>query len=66
MILFQLGKSVIKELHGCHPGVFKMKALARSYWGPSLDEMIKACVKQCKICQVHQSMPASAPIHHWE
>ena len=44
-----------------------MKALARSYfWWPSLGEMIETCVKQCKTCQVNQSMPASAPIHHWE
>ena len=28
--------------------------------------MIETCVKQCKTCQVHQSMPASAPIHNWE
>ena len=28
--------------------------------------MIETCVKQCKTCQVHQSMPASAPIHYWE
>ena len=28
--------------------------------------MIKTCIKQCKTCQVHQSMSVSAPIHHWE
>ena len=44
-----------------------MKALSRSYfWWPSLDEMTKTCVKQCKTCQVNQNMPASAPIHNWE
>ena len=31
-----------------------------------LDEMIETYVKQCKTCQMNQSMPASAPIHHWE
>ena len=66
-IPFQLRERVINELHDCHPGIFKMKALARShFWWPSLDEMIKTCVKQCKTCQVNQNMPASAPIHHWE
>ena len=28
--------------------------------------MIETCIKQCKACQVHQSMSVSAPIHHWE
>ena len=44
-----------------------MKALARSYfWWPSLSQMIKTCVKQCKTCQMNQSMPALALSHHWE
>ena len=67
VIPFQLRESVINELHNCHPGVVRMKALARSYfWWHSLDEMIETCVKQCKTWQVNQNMPASAPIHHWE
>ena len=32
-IPFQLRKSVINELHDCHPGTVRMKALARSDFG---------------------------------
>ena len=64
---FQLRESVIKELHEHHPGIVRMKTLAQSYfWWSSLDELIETCVKQCKTCQVNQSMPALVPIHHWE
>ena len=55
VILFQLLERVTKELHDFHV-----------IWSPFLDEMIATCVKQCKTCQVNQSMPASARIHYWE
>ena len=67
VIPFQLCERVISELHDCHPGIVRMKALTRSYfWWPSLDEIIETCVKQCKTCQVNQNMLASAPIYHWK
>ena len=55
VILFQLLERVTNELHDFHV-----------IWSPFLDEMIATCVKQCKTCQVNQSMPASARIHYWE
>ena len=64
---FQLRESVINQLHDCHPGIARMKALTRSYfWWPSVDEMVETAVKQCITCQVNQSMPASPPIHYLE
>ena len=64
---FQLRESVINQLHDCHPGIARMKALTRSYfWWPSVDEMVETDVKQCRTCQVNQSMPASPPIHYLE
>ena len=67
VIPFQLRESVINELHYCHPGIARIKVLARSYfWWPSLDEMIETCVKQCKTCEVNQSKPASVPVHQSE
>ena len=54
---FQLRQSVIKEIYDCHPGIVRTEALVRLYfWWPSLDELIETCVKQCKTCQVHQSI----------
>ena len=58
---------VLAELHAAHPGVSRMKALARSYvWWPGLDEAIEQEVRGCDKCQLHQSAPASAPLHPWE
>ena len=34
--------SVMRQLHQCHPGVSRMKALARSYvWWPKLDKEVE-------------------------
>ena len=58
---------VIEELHEVHPGMTRMKALARSYvWWPSIDKDVEAAVRHCKTCQLNQSRPKSAPVHAWE
>ena len=60
-------RNIIKQLHETHPGVSKMKSLARSYvWCPGLDSDMEKEVQQCKICQLHRSMPSKAPLHPWE
>lgn len=63
----KLREEVLEELHEAHPGVSRMKALARSYvWWPNLDQDIEKKVKKCEQCQVHQNAPAEAPLHPWE
>ena len=67
VIPFQLRLKVLEELHDNHPGIIRMKSLARSYvWWPTMDKSIEDTVKSCKSCQIHQAMPAKAPIHSWE
>ena len=67
MIPKSLRETVLKELHEVHPGISRMKALARSFvWWPGIDKDIEMTVKSCKQCCCNQSDPTSAPIHPWE
>ena len=57
----------LPELHDTHPGMVKMKALARSYlWWPGLDMEIERHVKDCNTCQIYSRQPPVAPLHPWE
>ncbi|RXN16207.1 putative protein K02A2.6-like protein [Labeo rohita] len=63
----KLRKRVLEELHTGHPGIVRMKAIARSYvWWPGLDADIELQVKMCQSCQQIQKMPSQAPLHPWE
>ena len=60
-------KSLLQELHQTHPGITKMKALARGYiWWPKMDSQIEDLVKTCTVCQESRPSPAAAPLHPWE
>ena len=55
------------ELHENHPGIVRMKALTHSYvWWSNIGSEIEMTVKSYKPCQIHQALPAKAPIHPWE
>ena len=57
----------LDALHACHPGMTKMKGLARAtLWWPKLDQAIEDKVKYCHMCQVNQNAPVKAPLHPWE
>ena len=59
--------AALEELHETHPGVSKMKALARSYiWWPGMDGEIAEVVKNCPSCQVTRPSPPVAQLHPWE
>ena len=54
----------LDALHACHPGMTKMKGLARAtLWWPKLDQAIEDKVKYCHMCQVNQNAPVKAPLH---
>ncbi|XP_015283013.1 PREDICTED: uncharacterized protein K02A2.6-like, partial [Gekko japonicus] len=58
---------VLAALHEAHPGVVRMKALARSYvWWPGLDQDIERLVKLCQPCQAFRPAPPRAPDRAWE
>lgn len=58
---------LLEDLHESHPGMSRMKALARSYvWWPNMDSEIEATVRRCQVCQTHRNLPTPAPLHPWE
>ena len=58
---------ILQELHLSHPGIVRMKELARSYvWWPRIDQDIEKTVRECNGCQLQQKQPSSAPLHPWE
>ena len=59
--------AVLTELHDGHPGMARMKSLARMYvWWPGIASDIEKTVRQCTECQLHQSTPPVAPLQPWQ
>ena len=59
-------KRALDLLHEAHPGMARMKSLARGYmWWPGLDKDIEGCVKECHICQSTRKSPPVVPLHPW-
>ena len=66
IIPLKLRSRITEELHRDHPGITRMKALARSYlWWPGLDHNLEICVQECLACQAVRNAPAPAPLHPW-
>ena len=58
---------VLQELHQTHPGVSRMKALARMFiWWPGLDKEIETTVKHCYTCEENHRKPRQALLHPWD
>uniref|UniRef100_A0A5S6R676 RNA-directed DNA polymerase n=1 Tax=Trichuris muris TaxID=70415 RepID=A0A5S6R676_TRIMR len=58
----RLQKDILEVLHQAHPGIVRMKALARSYiWWPGIDEAVERRVADCTDCQQHRGNPPKAP-----
>uniref|UniRef100_A0A670HPH4 Gypsy retrotransposon integrase-like protein 1 n=1 Tax=Podarcis muralis TaxID=64176 RepID=A0A670HPH4_PODMU len=63
----RLRQRVLEALHVGHPGIVKMKALARCYvWWPNMDDAITAWVSACQACQESRPAPPAAKGHTWE
>ena len=58
---------ITHELHEGHPGITRMKALARSFvWWPQIDNDLEELVKNCDDCQSTRHLPPVAPLQPWE
>ncbi|XP_058016881.1 uncharacterized protein K02A2.6-like, partial [Ahaetulla prasina] len=63
----KLRKRVLDLLHEGHPGIVRMKGLARSYvWWPLMDSEIAERVGKCQACQESRPLPPTAPVREWE
>ena len=60
-------ESIMELLHNGHPGVSRMKSIARSFvWWPNMDKQLEEKVKKCGTCQMMQNATPPTPIHPWE
>ena len=58
---------VIEGLHEAHPGITRMKALARGLvWWPGIDAALEDKVKTRSVCQENRAAPAEARLHRWD
>ena len=61
-----LRPQILQELHQGHPGIVRMKSLARSHvWWPHLDQDVEQTAKACVACQEGRDAPPKAPLHPW-
>ena len=61
----KLQSKVLEELHCNHPGIVRMKSLARSYcWWSHMDQHIEALVQAYLPCQSTRNAPSASPVKH--
>lgn len=59
-------EDVLRELHASHPGIVRMKGLARAHvWWPGVNADIEKAVKSCAACQSVRNRPQPAVLHTW-
>ena len=56
VIIPDVGRERVMEmLHEGHPGMIRMKAIARGVvWWPGIDAEIERKIKECPECQMHR------------
>jgi transposase InsO family protein len=59
-------RRILQQLHVGHPGIPRMKNLARSfvYW-PKIDQDIKDFVRKCNDCASNANMPVKTHLQSW-
>ena len=61
-----LRQQVLDELHWAHPGVSRVKAMARAhFWWPNLDDDISKLARFCNDCNRVRANPPKAPLQPW-
>lgn len=61
-----LQNQVLSELHNGHPGITRMKRIARSYvYWPGIDNDITSVVQNCQSCLKTSRNPVKIPTQPW-
>lgn len=61
-----LREKVLQLLHNEHPGIVRMKHLARGYfWFPKMDKEIENYVNKCIPCQLTRQSAPKVPSNNW-
>ena len=64
LIPLEYRERLLADLHEEHPGMCRMKALARGFlWWPKLDLDVERMVRDCVACQSVRPVPPVAPVH---
>nr|CAD2199249.1 unnamed protein product [Meloidogyne enterolobii] len=63
----KLRNAILKALHLAHPGVVKMKAIAKEhvYW-PQINSDIERTIRQCQECQEAAKLPTKTTLTPWK
>ena len=62
-----LREKVLNLLHETHPGIVRMKALARSYvWWPCINKNLEDVAHKCEDCQQNYKEDQRTPLHPLE
>ncbi|XP_047543257.1 uncharacterized protein K02A2.6-like [Vanessa atalanta] len=61
-----LQNAILKEIHDGHPGIVKMKQIARNYvWWATINADIERAARDCGACLAVRPEPPPAPLHSW-
>ena len=58
---------ILDELHNKHPGISRMKSLARIHaWYPKMNSDIEKKIQNCEQCEKMSNITKSVPPHPWD
>lgn len=62
----KLKEHLVRLPHDQHPGITRIKLLARSYvWWPGIEQCIQNAVSSCYICQCTRNAAPKVPLQQW-
>ena len=66
IVLPTLRPPILKVLHEAHPGIARMKAMARSHvWWPGIDSDIEDTVHEFQQCHRTRKASPASPLLPW-